>query len=976
MREFHYDYYSNERGNDPNNPFTITLAYTGNAAFNADGMTIHSALGIPINQSRDSESVFGIIPDRRLQQLIDTFESIKLLQADEFTYIGAHMNTLINKHLKIIKQNSNDDYGGLDMILYGDPRQLGPLYDNWIFEPDRKQVCGALVGDYLFKSYKSYTLNEIMRQDDASYINALNDLSCSRNPMKKESVNLFKSREVKFEDLKMSNNDRVDYFKENKDVDDHNMSTLKKIKTKEYKIDAKITLLGDASDSTKNMILKSIQTENNPRKTMGMRLVIKLKVNGRYYMPVNVAINDGLVNGAIGTLMDIDLDQKKRPVTLWMKFDHQKIGVEARNRVMRNKEYKEKCMKGWTPIIKVTKQFPTSREKVFGVINQFPLNYGYAFTICKSQGNNNIGIHTVVHLEKRSLMRREQYVALSRSDKLENLHIVGKFTDPWFKEEEKRKKLLKQNEKDNTNKKIVEDKVHDAFQKLTDNKETLIWTPLYDLPSDTFKISFHNVNSLMPHLSDIQSDYSTMAADVCFFLDTRLNINDEINIEGFNRKEGIVINNEIRYPGGIEVFTKDHVKTKLIKKWNYMRKDFYANMILYETKDHFIAAAYFSPKCPKKETNKIIKECLDTMILPKKTIIAGDFNQHNDIDLLVKHNFRNCIKEPTTKWHTRIDHIYINFDDDQKTCINPSFFSDHHSIVILLGNELGEEDKIEKQTLKSIVTTTTVNDSHVIDASKETKQCERINAIHRLINKTQDCWLNSLVQLLLQVSKNDNFRQCEAQTTGEILYNWIVMMATKPEMKLYLKEQHIENLSMNFKTAFLSCINKLNEWGLNSQQDAIEALQIFINNSPICEQVKYREKKKISCNTCLSEREMTQEGTIMIMNPDDKYMKDEKVHITMYIKDMYNKEKRSLIKCDKNSCNQECVEKSILCDNTTHLMVQISRTQLNNSKNMVACKIEEFLEIDLESAKRQFELVVTIMHIGEQTDNGHYICYR
>ena len=124
-------------------------------------------------------------------------------------------------------------------------------------------------------------------------------------------------------------------------------------------------------------------------------------------MPGNVTINDGLVNGAIGTLIDINFDQNDQPLTMWVKFDHAKIGVEARSKVCKNKKYEQRCLDGWTPIVKIKKQFPTSREKIFGLVCQFPLSYGYAFTICKSQGNNNIGIHTVVHLEKRALLRRE-----------------------------------------------------------------------------------------------------------------------------------------------------------------------------------------------------------------------------------------------------------------------------------------------------------------------------------------------------------------------------------------------------------------------------------------------------------------------------------------------------------------------------------------------------------------------------------------
>ena len=63
------------------------------------------------------------------------------------------------------------------------------------------------------------------------------------------------------------------------------------------------------------------------------------KVGARYFIPTNFAINDGLVNGAIGTLMEIDLDQNNQPATLWMKFDNNLVGAEARSRVGNNPKY-------------------------------------------------------------------------------------------------------------------------------------------------------------------------------------------------------------------------------------------------------------------------------------------------------------------------------------------------------------------------------------------------------------------------------------------------------------------------------------------------------------------------------------------------------------------------------------------------------------------------------------------------------------
>ena len=212
----------------------------------------------------------------------------------------------------------------------------------------------------------------------------------------------------------------------------------------------------------------------------------------------------------------------------------------------------------WTPITKITKQFPTSRIKIFGIINQFPLALGYSFTIAKCQGNNNIGIHTVVHLNKKALSRREQYVAFSRSDKLENLHIVGNFTDPWFKEEERRKKKFPQL--------ITEDRVCNAFQELEKKEVELIWKPLYKFPKESLKLVFHNVNSLMPHLEDIKMDYSTMAADVCFFFDSRSKPSDNVFLNNFVIKDQILMKTELKVPGGILILVKPHNDIKIIKK--------------------------------------------------------------------------------------------------------------------------------------------------------------------------------------------------------------------------------------------------------------------------------------------------------------------------------------------------------------------------------------------------------------------------
>ena len=110
-----------------------------------------------------------------------------------------------------------------------------------------------------------------------------------------------------------------------------------------------------------------------------------------------------------------------------MKFDRADVGKERRSLLANGKNYATFIQKGWTPIWKISKQFPTSRKRLTGMITQFPLYLGYAFTICKSQGDSNINIFTIAHIDDSKVSRRDLYVALSRADIIENLIIVGTF---------------------------------------------------------------------------------------------------------------------------------------------------------------------------------------------------------------------------------------------------------------------------------------------------------------------------------------------------------------------------------------------------------------------------------------------------------------------------------------------------------------------------------------------------------------------
>ena len=107
-----------------------------------------------------------------------------------------------------------------------------------------------------------------------------------------------------------------------------------------------------------------------------------------------------------------------------------------------------------------------------------------------------------------------------------------------------------------------------------------------------------------------------------------------------------------------------------------------------------------------------------------RIIIGGDFNEMNDLQFLIDIGFKNLVKLPTTKWLTRIDHLYVNFENDVLTWVNPSYFSDHHSIVTVLGkNDAAFSHNIQPQLDENMDFTEYIDECSMV--SDDSEQVEK-----------------------------------------------------------------------------------------------------------------------------------------------------------------------------------------------------------------------------------------------------------
>ncbi|GBM69555.1 hypothetical protein AVEN_219189-1 [Araneus ventricosus] len=94
---------------------------------------------------------------------------------------------------------------------------------------------------------------------------------------------------------------------------------------------------------------------------------------------VNVNVEDGLVNGAVGILKYVDKTESsvKR---IWMLLPEEAIGKEKR------REVRHKDNTSWTAIEQVVRTVKPLRSPYSVVRKQFPVVAAEAITIYKSQG--------------------------------------------------------------------------------------------------------------------------------------------------------------------------------------------------------------------------------------------------------------------------------------------------------------------------------------------------------------------------------------------------------------------------------------------------------------------------------------------------------------------------------------------------------------------------------------------------------------
>ncbi|XP_065645352.1 ATP-dependent DNA helicase PIF1-like [Hydra vulgaris] len=341
---------------------TVT-ASTGIAAYLLNGSTVHSFAGIETGTKSDDYYIRYMHPEVHKRWL-----QTDVLIIDEISMINAETFDLLHRLGCKIRKCEDELFGGIQVIVCGDFYQLKPIVGNYAFQSS------------IWKQYivKVLNLTTCFRQkDDLQFFNVLNELRLGQ--VSADSIEYLTKRH--FIDEDSINDEYTRLFFRNLSVQFYNHKKMKDIKYKEFTFYSKDVI-------------------RDPKATALFRIpqVLTVKVNAIVMLIKNINVEEGLCNGAIGKVIQIENDG------VWILMNNREIKIEAVNE----------------DILDNVHSTIASRVGI-------PLQLAFSLTVHKAQGSTMKKI--VLDFNENAFNPTLYYVSLSRVCNINDVYILHKNKD-------------------------------------------------------------------------------------------------------------------------------------------------------------------------------------------------------------------------------------------------------------------------------------------------------------------------------------------------------------------------------------------------------------------------------------------------------------------------------------------------------------------------------------------------------------------
>ncbi|XP_052119744.1 uncharacterized protein LOC127748812 [Frankliniella occidentalis] len=583
----------------------VISAPTGKAAHNIGGSTMHHAYILSWNQQSDAtrrlnegaDDIMVPLQGQALANLQNAFANVHGQIIDEISMVSDRNFLAVDQRCKEAKGNEAD-FGGLWTIIFGDFRQLTPVGGKPVYVSSTDSLGGSAL---LWQKFEYVELTQNMRQgEDKRFAEILAKIGDAEVPLTAEEREMVESRFVDENNLVVPN-DCPRLYHRNDDKDAYNLREL--LKAPNHQI-IRLTAR-DRVQQTRGLLGPSRRQRHTSVETILDRAralptrsaqnlpYLLLAVAGRpYKLTVNIDVQDGLVNGAVGVLVWVQaglLSQRSRTPgvtepelavqTLWLRFSGDVGAGRSRNKhsELQAAIARQRCLPletlpyelppipeadelhGLVPIEREDARLVKCLTEVWRHVmrQQFPLVPALSDTIHSSQGSS----HDAACVEYYDTMQNNMvYVGMSRVRKLAGLFI--KYSGTGLRRVargrvERRPRtaagLFKHPRLDKRDVSMAAEK-----QRLRSNPLTVPWASLLERPANALRAVYANVQSLHAHHRDVSLDDVMMQSDVLLLAETWLRPGQTIDL-GDGMQEVVRCDapaHQERAAGGVAVYSR------------------------------------------------------------------------------------------------------------------------------------------------------------------------------------------------------------------------------------------------------------------------------------------------------------------------------------------------------------------------------------------------------------------------------------
>ncbi|XP_056004163.1 uncharacterized protein LOC130049939 [Ostrea edulis] len=640
---------------DPERISVLLAAFTGTAAFNIGGNTLHHLFSL----KKYLPLPYEPLGEQSLSELRVKIGDLQILIIDEISMVYKRLLYYIHERLVQIKK-CREPFGGVCVIAVGDFYQLPPVKQRKDERLYKENMTYPV--DYWLDLFKVIELKGIMRQrDDLSFAEVLNSLRVRERDeqLTQQQSNLLQ------ECIREGPEDVLHVFSTNEEVNAFNLTMLKRSCDDLLEI--------NAQDYRKDKTSGKLMLKSKPVTTSrsdGLQSTLILSIKARVMLTRNCNVEDGLVNGVMGYICQFIFEENSDRIVraVGIDFDNKEVGKKSGQKTKDGK------------LVFIERVQEEIKDKVSTVVrHQFPIRLSWACTAHKVQGMTTDKV--VVNLD-RAFAPGQAYVALSRVTSKAGLFIDTE--DPA---------RLQKN--------IYADS--EVKTSLNEMAKVTIGDISRTLNSSGKKIVLHNIQSLGSHFGDLQNDVRFNQVDVICLTETWLRSGENTKnyaLQGFQfhhlprmeaYEESTVSNQSLHMSrgGGVALYLKDGENCYDIRSLSQMNIEGIAVKLI---KENILLLSVYRPCMVNMATflNSLQKVLNFLKTSDQNSIILGDFNEDAKANgplqrFLKDQNFRQLVSFSTTEGGTTLDHVYVSSSIQIDSVHRlPTYYSYHDAVLLKL----------------------------------------------------------------------------------------------------------------------------------------------------------------------------------------------------------------------------------------------------------------------------------------------------